>query len=379
MSQGLPEEARRVADAGLAELESLLASQPPAGVTASEVTAIFRRHRSALTQALANLLTVAAEKRASTDREKYPDGRWIAQPGDKVYSLVAGFGGSQAAVYGVVEKGRGGLRVRITGTGGFFPGTTKMKSARYTSQWTVMEDPRPGELRAERLAQEKAKEEQWRREQEEYEAEARAKAAAAVRAGEAYLTEATPPGRPITEHLSERRGRLMRQSELGPIVRWRGELEGDSTIGSPNAEGFWPTITVGQGEAPPDYLLLLQAEPHPAFNPTVQILPQWVSVENLADAQRRVANFIDVNKVGEGNWRGGKVMRDGEPFAQIRYDGRIFNSLIGGEMDSRGNPIERHDLSLALVRSGGRSLGSSDGPKVAGELRGGASKRGQRP
>ena len=171
----------------------------------------------------------------------------------------------------------------------------------------------------------------------------------------------------------------MRQSELGPIVRWRGGLEGDSTIGSPNAQGFWQLITVGQGEAPPDYLLLLQAEPHPAFNPTVLILPQWVPVENLADAHSRVANFITVNKVGEGNWKGGAVMRDGEPFAQIRYDGRIFNSLIGGEIDAQGNLIERRDLSLALVRAGGRSIGYSDGPKAAAELSGTAEKRGQRP
>lgn len=379
MSRGGREEAWRAAEAGLAELASAIAAQPPAGVSASEVAALFRRHRPALTDALVQLITAAADKRASTEREEYPDGRWVARPGDKVYSLVAGFGGSQAAVYGVVEKGRGGLRVRVTGTGGFFPGATRTKSTRYTSQWTVMEDPRPGELRAERLAREKAQEEQWRREQEEYEAEARAKAAAAVRAGESYLSEATPPGRPITDHLGDRKGRLMRQSELGPIVRWRGELEGDSTIGSPNAQGLWPTITVGDGEAPPDYLLLLQAEPDPAFNPTVQILPQWVPVENLADAQRRVANFIDVNKVGEGNWRGGTVTRDGEPFAQIRYDGRIFNSLIGGEMDSQGNPIDRHDWSLALVRSGGRSLGYSDGPKVAGGHRAGAVKGGQKP
>ena len=379
MSQVLPEKARRVAEAGLADLESLLASQPPAGVTALEVIALFRLHRSTLTQALVQLLTAAAEKRSPAEREKYPDGRWVARPGDKVYSLVAGFGGSQAAVYGVVEKGRGGLRVRVTGTGGFFPGTTRRKSTRYTSQWTVSDDPRPGELRAERLAREKAQEEQWRREQEEYEAEARVKAAAAVRAGEAYLTEATPPGRSITDHLGDRKGRLMRQSELGPIVRWRGGLEGDSTIGSPNAQGFWPMITVGKGEALPDYLLLLQAEPHPAFNPTVLILPQWVQVENLADAQGRTANFIAVNKVGEGNWKGGAVMRDGEPFAQIRYDGRIFNSLIGGEIDAHGNPIERRDTSLALLRAGGRYVGHSDGPKVAGELHSTAEKRGQKP
>lgn len=166
-----------------------------------------------------------------------------------------------------------------------------------------------------------------------------------------------------------------------PLIGRLAELldAADSTIGSPNAQGFWPTITVGEGEAPPDYLLLLQAEPDPAFNPTVQILPQWVPVENLDDAQRRVANFIDVNKVGEGNWKGGKVTRDGESFAQIRYDGRIFNSLIGGEIDSQGNPIERHDWSLALVRSGGRSLGYSDGPKVAGALSAGAVKGGQKP
>lgn len=379
MSQALLEKALRVAETGLAELESILASQPPAGVTASEVVALFRRHRSTLTQALVQLLTSAADKQVSAEREKYPDGRWVARPGDKVYSLVAGFGGSQAAVYGVAEKGRGGIRVRITGTGGFFPGTTRTKSTRYTSQWTVIDDPRPGELRAERLAREKAQEEQWRREQEEYEAEARAKAAAAVRAGEAYLTEAAPPGRLVTDHLGDRRGRLMRQSELGPIVRWRGGLEGDSTIGSPNAQGFWPLITVGEGEAPPDYLLLLQAEPHPAFNPTVLILPQWVPVDNLADAKSRVANFITVNKVGEGNWKGGAVMRDGEPFAQIRYDGRIFNSLIGGEIDARGNLIEGRDISLALVRAGGRSIGYSDGPKVASERSGTAEKRGQRP
>lgn len=379
MSRPLAEEARRVAEAGLAELESQLASVPPAGVAASEVTALFRRHRATLVQALGELVMSAVDKQTPSAREKFSDGRWVARPGDRVYSLAPGFGGSQAAIYGVVEGSRTGLQVRITGTGGFFPGTVKTKRTRYSPQWTVMDDPRPGELRAERLAKEKAQEEQWRREQEEYEAEARAKAAAAVKAGETYLSESTPPGRPVTDHLSGRQGRLMRQSERGPIVRWRDGLEGDSTIGSPNAQGFWPTITVGDGEASPDYLLLLQAEPHPAFNPTVHILPQWVPVESLADAQRKVASFIGGNKVGEGNWKGGVVTRDGEPFARIRYDGRIFDSLLGGEIDTQGRPAAREALSLLLIRNGGRSLSTSDGPKAVGALGSAAEKRGQKP
>lgn len=232
--------AMRLASSGVTKLENLLVERPPAGTSAAEVRAVFERHRSQLVEALAKRLETV-----QPERQKYPDGRWIAIPGDKVYVPTRGFGGTPASVLGVVERSRGSLRVRITGTAGIFGAATKQRTARYTTEWTVVNDPRQQEIREEQLARERAQQEQWKREQEEEEARAMRAAADAVAKGEKYLMATSRVGMRATNHFTGETGVLVEHSSVGPVIRWEGDFE--RTVGSPTAgtdPPYWSMITV---------------------------------------------------------------------------------------------------------------------------------------
>lgn len=95
-------------------------------------------------------------------------------------------------------------------------------------------------------------------------------------------------------------------------------------------------------------VLVLRADPNPDFSPgthqaTVQIAPQWVRVASLQEAQQRAGAFRDAHHLGGGNWTGGEVFRDGQPYARISYNGRIWDALLGGELDGRGRPMPSPD------------------------------------
>lgn len=95
-------------------------------------------------------------------------------------------------------------------------------------------------------------------------------------------------------------------------------------------------------------MLVLRADPNPDFPPgsynaTVQIPAQWVRVASLREAQQRAMAFRDAHALGGGNWTGGEVFRDGQPYARISYNGRIWDALLGGELDVQGRPVPSPD------------------------------------
>jgi hypothetical protein len=111
--------------------------------------------------------------RRASDRPKHPDGRLIPQLGDEVYQMVAGAFGMGAVIEGVVIKGRGALRVKVTGGGGPL-GISQAPVGRtfqLTPAWTVKDDPA---VKAKQEAQEREKLEKQTREQALKEAGAKA-------------------------------------------------------------------------------------------------------------------------------------------------------------------------------------------------------------
>lgn len=193
---------------------------------------------------LAPLVALLGQARS---RRTYPDGRWIAEPGDEVYAQTRGFGGTPAAIRGRVEESRGKLRVRVTGSGGFFPMSVKAKTMPYSEQWTVVQDPRPDQLRQEQLAREKEKQEQWKREQEEYEAQGRKRAAEAVAEGEHYLSPDSPLGTVVSDHLTGEIGVLVSRQPW-TVIRWEDDgvertfpdASDTATVGPVDRKSFLP-------------------------------------------------------------------------------------------------------------------------------------------
>lgn len=279
-------------------------------------------------EAFGPLLQLLNEPRS---RRTYPDGRWIAEAGDEVFAMQRGFGGTPASVRGRVEENSSGkLRVRVTGTSGFFNVPTKSKTMAYSEYWTVVGDPQPEQIRQENIARERQQAEQWRREQDEYEAEGRMKATAAVARGEQFLTPVSSLRRVVTNHLTGATGKLMHVTNDRAVIRW-GEDAEEGLVSLPN-----DTITVGVSFAPPIYHLLIAAAPDQA-NPDILVPEQWIRVVDLADARQKVVGFVHDNKVGPANWRGGQVLLDGSPYAQINHRGRILQG--GTEIDVSGKPI----------------------------------------
>lgn len=264
-------------------------------------------------------------------RRTYPDGRWIAEAGDEVYAIQRGFGGTPASVRGRVEESSAGkLRVRVTGTSGFFNMPTKARTMAYSESWTVVGDPRPEQIRQDSIARESQQAEQWWREQKEYEAEGRRRATAAVARGEQFLTPVSSLRSSVTNHLTGATGKLMHVTNDRAVIRW-GENAEEGIVSLPN-----DTITVGGSIAPPIYHLLIAAVPDQA-NPYILVPEQWIRVVDLADARQKVVGFTHDNKVGPANWRGGQVLLDGSPYAQINHQGRILQGET--EIDVSGKPV----------------------------------------
>lgn len=91
-------------------------------------------------------------------------------------------------------------------------------------------------------------------------------------------------------------------------------------------------------------VLQLQADPNPDFSPdsheaSVQVPSQFVAVESLASAQSMVVRFIAEHDLGAGNWTGGLVLHDGEPYARISYNGRIWDAATDEELKPDGSRV----------------------------------------
>lgn len=320
----------QLAGEAIRALEVGLLEHPPEGVQAEAVRGLFGRFGSQLEKTLADLVlstSHAPEATSVTKRKTYADGRWIAEAGDHVYSRVRGFGGTPASLQGVVENGPKGLMVRIVGSASFFPGAIGRKRVAYGADWTVVEDPRPRQVEAERLITQRRAEEERQREEAAYQAEGRSKAAAAVVAGESFLTQESPLQRPVTEHLTGERGKLIGHSEGYAEVRWQDHH--NSVVRAPS-----DTITVGSEQLSEEWEVLLRATHD---DPDRQMLDEWVKVVDLAEAQRRALAFIQTNHVTEKNWHGGVVARDGTTFAEIAHSGKIWRD--GHEVDASGNRL----------------------------------------
>ncbi|CAB4137675.1 hypothetical protein UFOVP326_51 [uncultured Caudovirales phage] len=74
-------------------------------------------------------------------REAWPDGRLKPQVGDKVFQAVPGAFGMPATILGEVFAGRGGLRVRVTGSSSMLGSARTGATYPADANWTVAGDP----------------------------------------------------------------------------------------------------------------------------------------------------------------------------------------------------------------------------------------------
>lgn len=112
------------------------------------------------------------------------------------------------------------------------------------------------------------------------------------------------------------------------------------------------TLLQAELRSQPGLMLLLRADPNYDFEPgsykaTVRLAPKWVSVSSLGQAQRRVRDYIDTHGLGGGNWTGGEVFREGQPYARISYNGRIWDAVTEGELDAQGHPMPSDSRPVA--------------------------------
>jgi hypothetical protein len=55
-----------------------------------------------------------------------------------------------------------------------------------------------------------------------------------------------------------------------------------------------------------------------------------VNVESLEEARQTCLAYIKRNKLGGGNWTGGRVYRDAERYAYVSYNGRVWTAPGSG-------------------------------------------------
>ena len=101
--------------------------------------------------------TVPSVPASGGEQDKWPDGRLRGKVGDKVYQQVAGFGGTPAYVRGEVYMGRGGPRVKVTGSSSMFgAGAGVGKTYPLDERWTVHDDPEIARRKATKESEAKA-------------------------------------------------------------------------------------------------------------------------------------------------------------------------------------------------------------------------------
>jgi hypothetical protein len=76
----------------------------------------------------------------------------------------------------------------------------------------------------------------------------------------------------------------------------------------------------------PNMIVVLKAYPSPDFEPRNLPKEQKVKVNTLADALKKVNDYISKNDLGGSNWGpdAGAVFLDGKKFAWISYNGRVW-------------------------------------------------------
>lgn len=89
--------------------------------------------------------------------------------------------------------------------------------------------------------------------------------------------------------------------------------------------------------APEGYSLFLRAVPNLDFAPethqaTVDVPGRWILVDSIADARKKALDFIRAWDLGGGNWSGGEIARDGQVFARVSYNGRIWDTATEREI-----------------------------------------------
>jgi hypothetical protein len=110
-----------------------------------------------------------AAPKTLVDRATRSDGRSVPVEGDDVYMEAAGAFGMPASVRGTVARGKNGLFVRITDSGGMMGERVKQKTADLTSDWTLIGEE-SGASRRRRASAEKLQAESDKR-RAEYEAD----------------------------------------------------------------------------------------------------------------------------------------------------------------------------------------------------------------
>ena len=176
----------------------------------------------------------------------------------------------------------------------------------------------------------------------------------------------------IFEHLGGVHYKYADPAEVRALVEEPDESDIDSAIDAlrlPRAEDDEEDEEeVDEGEdaheAPAEsasgLVLQLQADPNPDFAPgsheaSIAVPLRLVPVESLGSAQSQALRFIAEHDLGAGNWTGGLVLRDGQPYPRISYNGRIWDALTGQELTQDGSAVigvpfaSEPDLQHAVV------------------------------
>lgn len=158
----------------------------------------------------------------------------------------------------------------------------------------------------------------------------------------------------IFEHLGGVHYKYADPAEIRALVEEPDESDIDSAIDAlrlPRAEDD-EEDDADEGEDPDEgstesasgLVLQLQADPNPDFAPgsheaSIAVPLLLVPVESLGSAQSQALRFIAEHDLGAGNWTGGLVLRDGQPYARISYNGRIWDALTGQELTQDGSAV----------------------------------------
>lgn len=108
-------------------------------------------------------------------------------------------------------------------------------------------------------------------------------------------------------------------------------------------------------------VLQLQADPNPDFSlgsheASVSVPQRLVPVDSLAEAQSLALAFIAEHDLGSGNWTGGLVLRDGEPYARVSYNGRIWDAATNEELAVDGSKVVDEPPPSEVERQGDATL-----------------------
>ncbi len=74
-----------------------------------------------------------------------------------------------------------------------------------------------------------------------------------------------------------------------------------------------------------EFTVLLQSYPNPDFGQTAPPSEeQHLYTDTLASIVRWARAYINVNRLGSGNWKSPTVYRHGKPYVTISYNGTVW-------------------------------------------------------